>query len=487
MVFSSPSVNTRFSAVALVVTPFLLSACGGNADNADAQAGSTKTAAQVESVVSSIAGPQNATNLTGASAQSSASVGDGTKLLATISSVSTSPVDQAIADMSSPSEALVIDPRFDWQYNPKITMYAPRGDAIPSWWSGERPTWTYAVLSWFTAFEAQGNKATNTRVQLKDLRFYILSESTRKWSQIDISSAPDLNLWTYPFNYVAPASGSGMRKEADGGISVKPKYPNFHHGWGNAKSISPQDVRAVFATIDYRLEVDDTTKPDDRAVAKYVVDVGADYYPDMNLKWSPGYAPGVGNGRMVLATNNWRTATMLVPNKNYGSTMDEMRTNPPPFATTTTTTPAPTPAPTTTASTGAVVANNSGKCLDVNGYSSADGALIDQWSCTGGGNQQWTTKDLGQSRVALVSKLSNKCLDIPAYSTADGVQLQQYTCNSGLNQSWTLSANSDGSKTIKSVSSGKCLAVASSSTTDGAKVVQATCVAGAANQRWQFK
>jgi len=482
---SAPRVNKRFNAIAFLVTPFVLTACGGSADNPDIRAGSNRTAAQVGSVATSVVGTSNAANASGTKAQTFAEAAGTTKLLATTSSVSTTPVDQAIADMSSPSEALVIDPRFDWQYNPKITMHAPRGDAIPSWWTGERPTWTWAVLSWFTAFEAQGNKATNTRVQLKDLRFYILSESTRKWSQVDISSAPDLNLWTYPFKYVAPASGSGMRTEADGGISVKPKYPNFHHGWGNAKSINPQDVRAVFATIDYRLEVDDKTKPDDRAVAKYVVDVGADYYPDMQLKWSLGYAPGVGNGRMVLATNNWRTATMLVPNKNYGSTMDEMRTNPPPFATTTTTT--PTPPPTTTAVSGAVLANHSSKCLDVNGYSSADGATIDQWACTGGANQQWTTKDLGQSRVAIVSKMSNKCLDIPAYSTADGVQLQQYSCNSGLNQSWTLTANSDGSKTVKSVSSGKCLAVAASSTMDGAKVVQATCVAGAANQRWTFK
>jgi hypothetical protein len=399
--------------------------------------------------------------------------------------------------MSSPSEALVISPRYDWQYNPKITMYAPRGDAIPSWWTGNRPTWTSGVLSWFTAFEAQGNKATNSRVEIKDLRFYVLSEATRTWSQVDISQAPDLNLWTYPFNYVAPASGSGERKESDGGISIKPKYPNFMHGWGNTKTINPQDVRAVLATVDFRLTVDDASKADDRSVAKYVVDVGADYYPDAKTGWSLGYAPGVGNGRMLLATPNWRTATLLVPNKNYGSTLDEMRTNPPPIAKVVTptpapspaptTTPTPTPTPTTTATAGKLVASHSGKCLDVTGYATTDTAPIEQWSCTGGTNQQWTTKDLGQSRVALVAKSSNKCLDVPAFSTADGVQLEQYTCNSGLNQSWVLKANTDGSRSVQSVSSGKCLAVASSSTADGAKVVQTTCVAGAKNQSWTFK
>jgi hypothetical protein len=485
-------VKKQFPLLAVLVTPLALTACGGNTGDSGTQA--SYTAAQVGTAVTSIASGQNAASSSGVNTQSSLPASDQTKLLATVSSASTTTIDQVIADMSSPSEAIVIDPRYDWQYNPKVTMHAPRGDAIPSWWTGERPTWTSAVLSWFTAFEAQGNKATNTRVQLKDLRFYILSESTRKWSQVDISAAPDLNLWKYPFDYAAPASGSGVRKETDGGISVKPVYPNFHHGWGNAKSINPQDVRAVFATIDFRLGIDNTSKPDDRALAKYVVDVGADYYPDMQLKWSLGYAPGVGNGRMLLATPNWRTATLLVPNKNYGSTLDEMRTNPPPLAAVATSSPtptptpttSPTPTPTTSVAAGSIVARHSGKCLDVNGYSSADGALINQWSCTGGANQQWTSKDLGQSRIAIVSKLSGKCLDVPAYSTADGTQIQQYTCNSGLNQSWTLTANADGTRTVKSVVSGKCLAVASGSTADGAKVVQATCVAGATNQRWKF-
>jgi hypothetical protein len=494
VIISTPTLKKHVSIVALLAAPFTLIACGGNsADPAQASAGqSPQLAASTTAIAApSLASPQQSiitqTAAPAATATPAEAGTNATRLLASATAASGSSIDQVIADMSSPSEAMVIDPRYDWQYNPKVTMYAPRGDAIPSWWTGNRPTWTSAVLSWFTAFEAQGNKATNTRVQLKDLRFYVLSESTRKWTQVDMSAAPDLNLWKYPFDYAAPASGSGVRKESVGGISVKPKYPNFHHGWGNAKSINPQDVRAVFATIDFRLGIDDAAKADDRAAAKYVVDVGADYYPDMQLKWSLNYAPGVGNGRMLLATSDWRTATMLVPNKNYGSTMAEMKTNPPPLVAGSTATPAPAPTPTPVAIAGALAAGHSGKCLDVFGASAADGALIDQWSCTGGSNQQWTTRDLGQSRVALVSKASGKCLDIPAYSTADGVQLQQYTCNGGLNQAWVVATATDGSRKFTSVSSGKCLAVAASGTADGAKVVQASCVASAASQRWTVK
>ncbi len=239
-------------------------------------------------------------------------------------------IDQVISDMSTPSEAMVIDPRYEWQHKPVIQMYAPRGDAIPSWWTGNRPEWTYDTLTWFTALEAQGNAATNTRVQIANLRLYVLSEKNRTWSQVDVKDAPPTELWKYPF--VWESSNGGTRNESSGGISVKPKYPYFHHGYGNPKTIVPQDVRATFVAMEFRLVVDDPSKPDDRASAKYVVDTGADYYPGNGQGgWGLGYAPAMGNSRMLLATKDWRTATLIVPNTRNGASMEEMRKNPPPL------------------------------------------------------------------------------------------------------------------------------------------------------------
>jgi hypothetical protein len=494
-----PSVVIRhFRTAGLLSLPIVLAACGANtSDGTDQSTNSQVTAAQIitsrSDAAQAAASPTGAdlasvSQVAAAAASAEAAAPSDTVLLAT-TTVSTAAIDQVINDMSQPSEALVIDPRFSWQYNPAVTMHAPRGDAIPSWWTGNRPTWTSAVLSWFTAFEAQGNTATNTRVQLKNLRFYILSESTRTWSQVDVSDKPGLALWKYPFTYAASESASGVRSETSGGISVKPKYPNFHHGWGNAKSINPQDVRAAFATIDFRLAVDDTTKADDRAKAKYVVDVGADYYPDMNLKWSLDYAPGVGNGRMLLATSNWRSATLLVPNTNYSSTMTEMRTNPPPLSSTTTTTTTTTTPTDTALPTGAatITAQHSGKCMDVSGWSTSNNASIDQWSCNSGANQQWQLKDMGQSQYELISKSSGKCIDVPGSSTYDGTSVQQYSCNGAKNQLWKLTTASNGYRQIVSSNSGKCLNVASASTSDGAIIQQTTCSTTATSQRWMIK
>jgi hypothetical protein len=240
-------------------------------------------------------------------------------------------IDEVINNMSpqAVSEAQVIDPRYEWQQHPMVITPAPRGDAIPKWWKGNRPEWTNTIISWFQVFEAQGNGATNTRVEVKNIRVLTLSEATKTWAQVDALGAPDVDLWQYPFSY--SSTKSGKRSEATGGISLKPAYPYFHHGYGKTRSIAAPDLRAVYVSMQFRLVVEDPSKPDDRANAKYLVNVGADYHPGKGQSdWSLGYAPGVGQGRLMLANNEWRTATMLVPNTRNGSSLEEMRTNPPP-------------------------------------------------------------------------------------------------------------------------------------------------------------
>lgn len=241
-------------------------------------------------------------------------------------------IDTVIKDMSLSSEAMVIDPKYDWQSKPKVTQWAPSGTILPSWWTGTRPQWCYNVLTWYTAFEAQGNAATNTRLAVRNLRIYVLSNKTRTWTLVDAVAQPYTDLWKYPFNYAGDYTAAAMRKETDGGYSMKPKYPNFEHGYGKTAALAdPSDVRAVFMAIDFKLVVDNPALADDRAKARYVVDVGADYYPGKGMSWGLGYAPGLGNGRYLLATNDWRTATLLVPNKSMNATSEEIRTNPPPL------------------------------------------------------------------------------------------------------------------------------------------------------------
>ncbi|MEV0354389.1 arabinofuranosidase catalytic domain-containing protein [Nonomuraea sp. NPDC050680] len=126
------------------------------------------------------------------------------------------------------------------------------------------------------------------------------------------------------------------------------------------------------------------------------------------------------------------------------------------------------------AATTPLVGVGSGRCLDVNGVSQANGAQVQIWDCNGQSNQQWTATSAGELRV-----YGGKCLDVYGAGTANGTNVIIWDCNGQSNQQWRL--NADG--TITAVGAGKCLDVSASGTANGTKVQIWTCQ-GAANQKW---
>src|SRR6266566_5375873 len=91
-----------------------------------------------------------------------------------------------------------------------------------------------------------------------------------------------------------------------------------------------------------------------------------------------------------------------------------------------------------------IVSVNSGKVLDVTGASQADGTPLQQWSSSGGTNQQWFLNPVGlvnwQEAYEIVSVNSGKVVDVSGASTADGAPVIQYTSHDGTNQQWFLYA-----------------------------------------------
>nr|WP_234376828.1 RICIN domain-containing protein [Streptomyces sp. TP-A0356] len=73
--------------------------------------------------------------------------------------------------------------------------------------------------------------------------------------------------------------------------------------------------------------------------------------------------------------------------------------------------------------------NDAAQVLDVTDVSTADSAPVQLWTYGGGDNQQWLPVDEGGGAYHFVNRHSGKCLDVPGASTADSVQLAQYTCN----------------------------------------------------------
>jgi hypothetical protein len=246
-------------------------------------------------------------------------------------------IDTVIADMTADNEAIPIKPVYNWQYKPQTVMHSPAASSVPTWFTYAKPDWCKSILSWYTAFEAggaggdeaTGNQATNSRIQVRNLQVHVLSNATRQWTRVNHVAAPWTDLWKYPFAYAADmySAAADVKTASTGGYTIKPNYPTFHHGYGTGYALpDPQDVRAVYAQIEFRLVVENPALPDDRANARYVVNVGADYWPGQG-GYSWPYAPGIASGRYLLATNEWRTATMLVPNKDLGATYNEMRSN----------------------------------------------------------------------------------------------------------------------------------------------------------------
>jgi hypothetical protein len=131
-----------------------------------------------------------------------------------------------------------------------------------------------------------------------------------------------------------------------------------------------------------------------------------------------------------------------------------------------------------------LVARHSGKCTDVVGGSTANGAQLVQYTCGTGVNQRFSVVDAGGGYVQLVARHSGKCVDVGNWSTADGVVLAQYTCHVGTNQQFQLQDAGSGYVRVVARHSGKCADVSDASTADSTRVVQWSCGTGT-NQQWQ--
>ena len=125
----------------------------------------------------------------------------------------------------------------------------------------------------------------------------------------------------------------------------------------------------------------------------------------------------------------------------------------------------------------------SGLKLDVSGPSTADGAIVHQWTYTGADNQWWIDPWQADGYTRLFSRYSGKCLGISGGSTAAGAQAVQWTCDGSANQSWYLESTGSSAVEIVDRGSGLCLSVAGGSGAVGAAVVQEPCDGGAA-QEW---
>ncbi|RAS67198.1 ricin-type beta-trefoil lectin protein [Lentzea atacamensis] len=132
-----------------------------------------------------------------------------------------------------------------------------------------------------------------------------------------------------------------------------------------------------------------------------------------------------------------------------------------------------------------LVNRSSGKALDVNGASTADGANLIQWSRTNANNQQFQFVDSGSGYYRLRARHSGKVADVFNWSSADGAAVVQWADGNSANQQFRLADSDSGYVRLVNRNSGKVVEVQGSSAADGAGVVQFSDRNGS-NQQWQL-
>jgi hypothetical protein len=224
--------------------------------------------------------------------------------------------EQIAADMVGKHEGSPhgVPASYGWATAPVVIM----GNQASGW---------RAITAWGAIYEtAEGNPASNTRVNIGRMQTYFLQKSSGKWLVLQDTGAVIGAAYREDFGGDANKPAD-IRREPDGTISVTAGGGyNFHFYPTERASIDPNDIGGIVVVVKARLVVADPKKPDDRNSARYLCVGGADYYPALTGGWpgNPDFNPGVAVGKLKFVTPAWRSFAMTT------LTEQQLRENPPP-------------------------------------------------------------------------------------------------------------------------------------------------------------
>lgn len=134
-----------------------------------------------------------------------------------------------------------------------------------------------------------------------------------------------------------------------------------------------------------------------------------------------------------------------------------------------------------------IVNDHAGACVDVVGASTAIGALIQEFHCTGGTNQQWSPVDLGNGFFELQSRNSGLCMNVQGDVDIEGARIDQQRCSAPtVGQWWRLeAADGFGDLWLNSGFTEQCLALDPNTSADHTHIVIGNCSTSSA-KLWHF-
>lgn len=211
-------------------------------------------------------------------------------------------LENLIEDVTLPHEGrpMGVPSHYDWVAAPRMGR-------------GNEPRNFRALLAAGVVYEdAAGNPATNTRVQIRNVRAFYLSKRDRQWHLLQASESVEGAAFRQDFanNNSQPAS---MRREPDGGLSVTVSPGHNFHFWraGGRSPIDPNDIAGVFTTVQARLIKNDPKRADDRHKARYLLSMGGDYWLDETAPWDHFKTNAdIAFGRFKRVTPHWQSFNM---------------------------------------------------------------------------------------------------------------------------------------------------------------------------------
>ncbi|MCI5745950.1 MAG: BMP family ABC transporter substrate-binding protein [Erysipelotrichaceae bacterium] len=223
----------------------------------------------------------------------------------------------------------------------KYSVDIPYHEAIPN--CGEQNNWKYAprygadngmkpkdwtaVGAWATIYAQYGfARVKNTGVEFKNMRIWGYSEKTG-WKLIEwanpIGSFYDENFIDdyhkeFPNNFFNDPNTKTTRIKLDNS-NIGFNYHPFS-SQNDLAAIGLSDLTYIVTTMDIRLVTWDSTKPNDMSKAKYVANIGGDWWAYKGATWKPDWSANrdICVSQYRIITPNWKTLYMTnVPVSKY--------------------------------------------------------------------------------------------------------------------------------------------------------------------------
>jgi hypothetical protein len=164
-----------------------------------------------------------------------------------------------------------------------------------------------AFVYWGTVYvPATGNGSVNTRVNIRKCAAYWKRTSTGVWTSFGPETPRDMA--DYPEDFQGSSVTSSVRTELDGSISVIPltgKTSHFNSPYPRIP-VPNNDVAGIVTVCEARLIKDNPSGIDDRNIAKFLINVGADYYSSATGAGIENN-PSIGGSRFKYVTVAWRS------------------------------------------------------------------------------------------------------------------------------------------------------------------------------------